>query len=278
MRTLALLATLTIVAIAFAGCSGGGGDGDSSSSSSSSSRTSTSSPATSTSHSSTATSTGSSSSTSTGSAPENHAPTGAVSASSAGGPAPFNVTFSLSGSDSDGDTLVWDLAFGDEASTNGTALPASPAHEYQAAGLYNVSFTLTDGSDPTTYNVAINVTGAAGFVPIVYEETVQVFCQHCSVVVFETGAFVPSASLGSGEQGYDAIWLEVTADMIGRPFTITSTGGDPDAVALDDCAPDATQIESYGSGPEAGFIPVGTTCLVTWDYDTPMSTITMTVS
>jgi PKD repeat protein len=157
-------------------------------------------------------------------------------------------------------------------------LPASPAHEYQSAGVYNVTFTLTDGTDPTSYNVEINVTGEAGFVPISYSMAIVYPCPHCTAVtLIAEEPLVPSPAFAAGEQGVDTIWLELTAEMVGKPFTVTSTGGDPDAIISAGCTPDAAIIEGHGEGPEAGTIPEGAGCLVTWDFDTPQSIITITV-
>src|SRR5687768_9184834 len=118
MRNLAFLAILTISAMALAGCSDdGGGDGDSTSSSSSTSRSSTSASSTSASSSGTT----SASTTSTGPA-ANTPPTGSVSAVVNG----TNATFSLTGTDADGEDLSWELDFGDgSARATGTDLPAT---------------------------------------------------------------------------------------------------------------------------------------------------------
>jgi hypothetical protein len=155
MRLTAVLAIACLVALAFAGCSGKDKDGGATSSSSSSSRSSTSATSSSTSHSATSTST-SSSSTSTG--PTNHAPTGAISAVLNGTAATFNLT----GTDADGDSLVWDLDFGDGNATNGTALPTVATHTYvNVTGNVTVIFAMTDGQAPVSYNVTLNLTGGA---------------------------------------------------------------------------------------------------------------------
>jgi hypothetical protein len=152
MRIVAFLAFLTVSAMVLAGCSGDG-DGDSKSSSSSSSRSSSRTNSTTSVSSSSSTS---ASSTSTG--PANSAPTGSISVSVNG----TNATFNLTGSDPDGDTLVWDLAFGDGNATNGTVLPANVTHQYASnlTGNVTVDFTLTDGQESTTYNVTFVVGGA----------------------------------------------------------------------------------------------------------------------
>ncbi|MEA3137436.1 MAG: hypothetical protein QOC71_1717 [Thermoplasmata archaeon] len=155
MRLSAVLATLTLVALLFAGCSGDkGGDGTSTSSSSSASKT-TSATGSSTSKSSTGT-TSSSSTTSTGTA-SNSAPTGTFSSVVNG----TSVTFTMNATDADGDNLTWELAFGDSsAKASGDVLPTTVTHQY-ALGNYTANFTVTDGKDPVSYDVALKVVGAA---------------------------------------------------------------------------------------------------------------------
>lgn len=217
------------------------------------------------------TSSSTASGTTTGSS-DNRAPTATLASTVDG----KNATFSLSGSDPDGDVIVWDLEFGDGASANGTSLPATVTHAY-AAGNFTAKLTVTDGTASATDDVAVAIAGApAGFQPVVYSMAITTPCPYCTVISFETGV-VPSAAFAAGEQGIDTIWLALTPEMVGKPFTVTSTGGDPDAVISAGCTPDATVIEAHGEGAEAGTIPAGAGCLVTWDFDTPESTITITV-
>src|SRR5687768_9431239 len=119
MRLSAVLATLTLVAMLFAGCSGDGDGEGSTTNSSSASRTFTGAfPST-------------SSSGSTTSAQANQPPTGSLTTSVPGGAAPLNVTFTVEGSDPDGDEPDWTLSFGDDsANENGTDLPAEVTHAY----------------------------------------------------------------------------------------------------------------------------------------------------
>ncbi|MEA3137437.1 MAG: hypothetical protein QOJ26_1855 [Thermoplasmata archaeon] len=217
MRTLALLATLTFVALAFAGCAGdGNGGGDSSSSSSSSSRSSTSGTGT-TSRSSTASATGSASATSTGggTTATNQPPVGTISVTVDGA----NATFSLSGSDPDGDTLVWDLTYGDGSKTNGTTLPANPVHTYASAGNFTANFTITDGQAPATYDVTVTLAGVGGGAgPQVVEGEWTTGIPAC-------GPANPAQSLDySGATPLEGVaWVVFDVDpaTYGKPFTAT---------------------------------------------------------
>lgn len=58
----------------------------------------------------------------------NHPPTVNITAAPANGTAPLNVTFQLTGSDADNDTLVWVLMLPSETIANGTGLPANHTH------------------------------------------------------------------------------------------------------------------------------------------------------
>lgn len=155
MASKAALAVVLLLAASLAGCSGDGdGGGDSSSTSSSGSRITYTATRSTTSAASTS---GSATTTSTGPAP-NQAPAGSIAASVNG----THATFNLTGSDPDGDALVWDLEFGDGNATNGTTLPASVTHTYNATGNLTATLTLTDGTARTSYNVTVAVAASGG--------------------------------------------------------------------------------------------------------------------
>ena len=261
MRTWALLATLTIAAAALAGCSGGDGDGETTSSSTSSSRTTTS--GTSTSRSSTST-TGSATTTSTGST-ANQAPTGSLSVAVNGSEAKFT----LDGTDADGETLVWDLSFGDGSTTNGTALPATVNHTYASTGNFTVNFTVTDGKDPVKYDLVVAVAGSGSAALVVLTgETTQPSNPANSVVV------PPGLGLGangcagynSDMNGVDCVFFPMLADYAGHGFTGTSTAGDPDLEFWDSCdaVMGAFMENFYATGPESGTVPDGAGCVILW--------------
>jgi hypothetical protein len=273
MRTPALLATLAFVALALAGCSGGDGDGDSDSTSSS---TSASKSATSTSSSSSksATATSSSSSTTT-TAPSNQPPSGSVSAAING----TQVTFSLAGSDADGDELSWTLDYGDGSDgEDGTTLPANVTHAY-AVGNYTANFTLDDGTATKSYEVPVAVTGGAGASGLVFEGTVSAYCGLCTDFAGEQagsplpGAFMPSASWNSGEQGTDSVWVAIPAELAGHAFVATTSLADVGVAAMSACEPTAAVLELHDDEgtPENGVIPAGTGCLLLWEFLDPLA-------
>lgn len=241
MRTLALLAILTVSALALAGCSGDGdGDGDPTSSSSSSSRSSSS---TSTSRSSSSST--SASSTSTG--PANQAPSGSISVSVNG----TNATFTLTGSDPDGDIVVWDLAFGDGNATNGTSLPANVTHAYAGAGNFTANFTMTDGTDPVTYDVVVELAGAgAGPGPQTFHgEWAASWTFACEVIGVYPAADVTHSILA------------VDAATIGKAYTATFTSTTPNPLGYGMSFQDGAGAENsfvQGPSPLTGTVPTGT--------------------
>ena len=220
LRPILLAALLT--GILFAGCSDGGSDGDSVTTTTSATATTTSASRTSTASS--ATGTSSASGSSTGPAAANQPPIGVVAASIEQGSIPFNVTFNMTGSDGDGDDLTWTLdADGDgESDAEGTSLPASHVQMYDAEGLYNVTFALSDGKAVSYQNLTINATAAAGGSGPVFEAS---------------GSFTMGAPYGACARVAGApqsLWgtpmteasIDLPEETIGLPFTavFTATG------------------------------------------------------
>lgn len=218
----------------------------------------------------------SASSTSTSSSPANRAPTGAISVVVNG----TTATFDLTGTDPDGDALVWGLEFGDGNSTNGTTLPTTLSHNY-TAGNFTANFTITDGSAMATYNVSLNVTGgASGGGGAEISGTVAVACALCFDAADNGAPMVGSVSLASGEQGFDAIWLALTPEMAGLPYSMSAAAGDADALLLSACAPDASVVAiSDAEGPEGGAVPAGVGCILAYQFfiDVPNDTLTIKV-
>lgn len=267
MRLSALLASLTLVALLFAGCSGDDDGNGGATTSTSSSRSLTSSTGTSSASSSSSAS-GSATGTSTGSAPQNQAPTGSISVTVNG----TNATFSLNGTDPDGDIVVWDLTFGDGNATNGTSLPANVTHSYAGAGAFTANFTITDGTDPVTYDVTLNVTGAAGGGTLAVFTEAQAAPSNPGNSAIVPGANVylfgasGCASFNAGMSGGDCVFFELLPDYAGHAFTGTGDDGDTDLEFWATC--DASELFGVGGfvndGPEAGVIPDGAGCVILW--------------
>ncbi len=94
---------------------------------------------------------------------QNAPPTAHVNASVVLGAAPLNVTFTLDGSDADGDDLAWEFdADGDgDAAHDGTTLPANVNVTYETPGVYNATLAVSDGGSIVYDTVVINVTSPA---------------------------------------------------------------------------------------------------------------------
>jgi PKD repeat protein len=136
---------------------------------------------------------------------------------------PLKVNFTVSGSDADGDTIVWDLTFGDGNKTNGTSLPKTVSHNYTKAGNFTASLMVTDGKDHTTSNVTIHVAGgggAGGSQDATVKYTVgQGFC----------GGTYPAQAAGT-----DTIFgqLAVDASTYGKAFTADWTFATPGSLGV----------------------------------------------
>jgi hypothetical protein len=272
MRILAVLAVALLSTAVLAGCSDDGGD-EPSETTSSTSRSTTSAASSTTSRSST---TSSSSTGTTG--PSNTPPSGSISAVAGSGSLPVRVNFTLTGSDPDGDVIVWDLAFGDGATDDGTTLPATVSHNYTTAGNFTAVFTITDGKESTDYDVAVAIAagGAAG-PSLMLVGTVSAWCAQCTLA-FEAALTLPaplptlplpSVSWASEMQGVDLIWVEVPAELAGHTFVATSSAADVGVGMLASCDPTAAAAVAYfdsESTPETGTVPAGTGCIVLWDF------------
>lgn len=91
----------------------------------------------------------------------------------------LEAVFTITASDADNDTVTFVLDFGDNTTANGTLAPANataadaPAslvaevpHTYAAAGEYNATLTLSDGTSTVNATLAVSVTGGAAAVPM----------------------------------------------------------------------------------------------------------------
>jgi hypothetical protein len=255
VRLSALLATLTFLTLAFAGCSDGGGDGDGKTSSSTSTSQASSS---SSSGSASKTSSGTASSTATGTGSASNAPpTGSISATVNG----TNATFTLSGTDPDGDELSWELAFGDGTTEDGTVLPATVNHTY-AAGNYTVNFTVTDGQSPVTYDVNVTAGTAGGS-----GGPIQTASLSWQVGVSDLGAISEFFLCTDGpSKGVTHETFDADPATFGKAFMATietAEGGasvqDWSLLFADPAACAYTSFDGTGAGPIAGIVPPGHT-------------------
>lgn len=275
----ALLAAALLLTLAFAGCADGGGDGDKSSTTTSPSASG------SASKSGTKSSTGSSTATGTG-APGNRAPTGQLAASLENGSIPLRVNFTLNGTDADGDALSWSLSFGDGNATQGSALPATAAHNYTRVGNFTVRYNVTDGKANATYNVTIRVGagGSAGGVTAVFVEGQAVPSNPINSAMIPNVGYAGAtgcAGYWDGTSGFDCVFFELLADYAGKSFTATADAGNPDLEFWPVCDPaEVFAVAGFAvDGPESGVIPDGALCVVIWNgepsTDTPTHTFTV---
>lgn len=131
-------------------------------------------------------------------APANQPPSATLSASKVNGSVPLNVTFDLSGSDPDGDSISWSLDFGDDSeAVQGDESTLGPyPHTFNDTGVYEVLFTVRDGEFETVKRENITVVPAA-------EEEPNLEERSCTVVV--GAAVISLTDMGIGGCGLGAI-------------------------------------------------------------------------
>lgn len=88
---------------------------------------------------------------------DNTPPEASLAANATQVPVGGAVTFTLGGTDDDGDALAWTLDLGDGTSETGDALPAEVSHAFAAAGDHTVTLTVTDGTDEAQATVLVAV-------------------------------------------------------------------------------------------------------------------------
>ncbi|HUR61115.1 MAG TPA: PKD domain-containing protein [Candidatus Thermoplasmatota archaeon] len=130
----------------------------------------------------------------------NHAPTGALKANQTAGKAPLKVRFTLNATDADGDRLSYTLDFDgngtvDAKGANAT-FPAGVNHTYAKPGVYNVTYTVTDGKNATSFYAKVNVTGGTA-APVVLKGSIEQY-GLCGVPPGDDGAKDIDAALAGG--------------------------------------------------------------------------------
>lgn len=196
---------------------------------------------------------------------------------------PANVTFDIDFADEDGDDLSWTLdvdgdsspdAEGTAFADNGTYPAAEFTTSYTEAGEYNITLSIADANatfEATALLIAVAPASTEpAFTPIEETGTVDFPCLGCG------GTADGSVSFQTGVQGFDLLWYELPAEAAGQPFSVESTGGDPDVILYDTCGGSAVG-DYQADGPESGTIPSGAGCIYVYEFETPDSTITTRV-
>ncbi|MCA1819525.1 MAG: PKD domain-containing protein [Thermoplasmatota archaeon] len=155
----------------------------------------------------------------------NRAPTGSVVADIPQGAIPVNVTFSLKGSDPDGDAITWNLDWDGDGKTDATGkvLPDSAKHSYTAVGSYKGTFAISDAKGASnSYPFTVNATAAAaaaGPIQTVDGGYVAGLASGCAANAFING--LPA--------DVDHVGFDLDVATIGKPYTITFTTSAPAA-------------------------------------------------
>lgn len=252
----ALLAFAFVTAMALAGCAGGGGGADTTGSDGTTGPGGTSKSGTSSGKPTSGAPT-SGGPTSGGSPPPvgDRPPQGSIAASVVKGGVPLAVDFTLDGNDPDGRAVTWTLDVDGDGSADrqGDKLPTVANHTYTTAGVFNVTFRISDGSLSSSFNALINATGSS----------LPPSGQH-----FE-GSFQSSTlyecRVGFRSETNNVTWtgMNVSPATVGKPFTATFTSsGQPICIGISWYMEDGSWIEDSGGLPTTtntleGTIPEG---------------------
>lgn len=178
---------------------------------------------------------------------------------------PATLNFTLDGSDAEDDNLTWQLAVNGTEIANGTELPMIVNHTIEAAGLWNVTFAVSDGINTTTAALVLNATMDA-----LPEPTLLAEYSNSGLI---GGAYVLKndpqwahlcPGFNAGESGYGCVFVEYDAEYIGSPAIITTDASNLRLAFWDECGPTGHGVAwAEGSSglavelPEAG-------CMVAW--------------
>jgi hypothetical protein len=175
----------------------------------------------------------------TSSAP-NHPPTASLTPHLGNGTAALNATFTVAGSDPDGDALSWTLSFGDAtANATGAALPSNVTHAYKAAGTVNVTLAVSDGRNTTLAHATLNLTaGTVAFTSIDLTKT---------WTVSAAGAIEFAA--GCREDGVDCAYFDLPEAAGGRDFTMEFSSTVPGAVYFIDTYDAGGYVDTFIGDP-----------------------------
>lgn len=190
----------------------------------------------------------------------NTPPTANLTAATLQGPAPLSVTFTINGTDADGDALTYNLTFSDGTASEVGDLTVikETAHTFAAAGTYVVVLNVSDGTTFALDTKTITVDSAAG------SQTYHadwMFANNWPCAMAGDWDMFP----GSDGINYDS--EPAVAATWGQPFTVTFASG-----ALEDhllfVAQDGAILLDLevgglgGSWSGSGTVPAGTVTLV----------------
>lgn len=204
---------------------------------------------------------------------ENTPPQGSLTVNVTG-EGPFQATFTVDGSDADGDFLEWTLdADGDgQSDADGTSLPATATIEL-SEGSYNATLNLTDGWTFVEIHLPFN----ASFErpprdPFSQGGTLTLNCLQCTEAGANTGV-----GYRAGMSGLDSIFFEIPAEYVGGEFTATADAGNIDLVFRDSCDGGGAVGDAYvNPGDESGIVP-NAACVLMWSPDMNDATLTLTI-
>ncbi len=188
------------------------------------------------------------------------APVANLSADALTGVAPLTVTFTVNGTDADGDLAEWILSVNGEDQTTGTEFP-STAEVVLEEGSHVVSLSIRDEAGHVSWsNLTIDV--EAGWIPFEATVDLDLPCAGCPY----RGTSACTWRYHSNGAAQDCAWVELPDGSAGRDFFVTSSAGNGNILFWEGC--DGNAGEKYqGEGDKTGVVPETADCALLWYTD-----------
>ncbi len=182
------------------------------------------------------------------------------------------INYTINATDPDGDLSSWSLTLGDGNTTNGTEFPSNGTYVFAAAGTYNVTLTVVDSTGLNgTAKAVVNIT-EAGVATIEFIVELDLPCTQCT----DAGSLF-CAERQTGQEVGDCRFVPIAEELRGAPFSLTSTGGDPEAFFWNNACGSGTSDSFKNAGNEEGTVPMDAVCVLLWEYEAAGSTLTLRI-
>lgn len=222
-----------------------------------------------------------------GSTPANNPPQAVLEASPATGVAPLAVTFTINGTDVDGDALSWSLDWDGDSTPDaeGTELPATVEHSFDQ-GDHMANLTVSDGSAEAHASASLQVAAPEAPAPTgpvqVVDGTYVLPFEGCTIAFPSHVAEQDLGFLAGGDlDGVSRVQFAVDEATYGLPFIVTWTFDvgylyaglaftDAEGAILGDVTTDpAAQETGFDALTKEGTVPEGAVTGVAWTCGGP---------
>ena len=217
----------------------------------------------------------------------NTPPHATLEASPVSGVSPLTVSFTIDGSDPDGDSLTWSLDLDGDGTpeSEGAELPASYEHTFEE-GDHTAQLEVSDGNETTTATIQIEVAAPSAPEPTgptqVVDGTYTVPLEGCTIAFPSHVAEQDLGTLvGSDLDGVTRVQFAVDEATYGLPFTVTWTFDvgylyaglaftDAEGAILGDVTTDPSAMEAgLEEVTKEGTVPDGAVTGVAWTCGGP---------